>query len=283
MLVVAAVAVLSCEEKPSFSAGPRAPQPLACLGADEGFASAARVPFFAREGRRLLDFGTTTSTPTIVGTDHTSRYGFAIDYGGRRIHRAEEGAFCSDAALTAAGLSPLPSTGFFAKDRSKLRPLADVVDAAPAGVTVANVPTVPVSVAGIAAHAQIDTGFDDAVVPFSVNVNEALLAAVLARRPNALVRAPEKDLSLTTCAGVREAVTAYALAPGASFDLVDAGGRTVRPFRTATIFVKRTPEAARRCGGIGTWSVPAAQIGTSFLVELGLVVFDPFRSVVWVK
>jgi hypothetical protein len=47
--------------------------------------------------------------------------------------------------------------------------------------------------------------------------------------------------------------------------------------------VKRTPSAARSCGGIGTWTAPAAQLAASFFVELGVVVFDPFGSRVFVR
>jgi hypothetical protein len=47
--------------------------------------------------------------------------------------------------------------------------------------------------------------------------------------------------------------------------------------------LKHTPPTAVRCGGIGTWTVPAAQIGASVLAELGLVVFDPFGARVWVR
>ena len=47
------------------------------------------------------------------------------------------------------------------------------------------------------------------------------------------------------------------------------------------IFVKHTPQAAKVCGGIGTWTVPAAQIGTSFFIDAAAVVFDPPRHRVW--
>jgi hypothetical protein len=46
--------------------------------------------------------------------------------------------------------------------------------------------------------------------------------------------------------------------------------------------VKRTPAAALRCGGIGTWTAPAAQIATSFYVDAGVMVFDPFAERVWI-
>jgi hypothetical protein len=48
------------------------------------------------------------------------------------------------------------------------------------------------------------------------------------------------------------------------------------------LFVKKPPQAAKVCGGIGTWTTPASQIGGSFFVELGVMVFDPLSSRVWV-
>lgn len=220
----------------------------------------------------------------ILGTDFTSRVAVSIDYARSKVRRAsDEASFCTDSAFAAAGFSSLSTAGFFTNDPSKLRPLADVIAGSSSSFSVANVPTVPLRVAGVMAHAQLDTGFDDALVPFSVNVNEAFLAAVTARDPNALVRVPEKDVSLSTCAGVAEAVEAYALAPGAALDFVGEAGQSVKSFPTATLFVKRTPEAAKKCGGIGTWTVPAAQVGASFYVSFGLVAFDPFRSRVWVR
>ena len=51
----------------------------------------------------------------------------------------------------------------------------------------------------------------------------------------------------------------------------------------AVVFVKRTPASAKSCGGIGTWTAPAAQMAASFFVDLGVIVFDPFRSRVMVR
>ncbi|MBX3220093.1 MAG: hypothetical protein KF795_06200 [Labilithrix sp.] len=219
----------------------------------------------------------------IVGTDFTSKVAVSLDYARAKARRASAATFCTPADFAAAGMAPLSTVGFFTNDVSKLRPLSDVIAGSAPSITVANVPTVPLRVAGVTAHAQLDTGFSDALVPFSVNVNEAFLDAVTAAAPTALVRAADKDLSLTTCAGVNEPVEAYALASGAAVELVGEDGEAVRAFPGATLFVKRTPPAARRCGGIGTWTVPAAQVAASFYAALGLVAFDPFGSRVWVK
>jgi hypothetical protein len=263
-------------ERASATLGERCP-----LGAVSfiGSSISGEVPFVtAHHGQR-------GSVPQagILGTDLTSRTAIAIDYARSKLRRAEKRTFCTEADLARAGLSALSSAGFFADDASKLRPLADVVTGAARDTSVANVPTVPLRVAGIDAHAQLDTGFDDALVPLSVNVNEALFASVMAKRPGALVRTPDKDLTLSTCSGESEPVEAYTLAAGAAVDFVGELGRIVKSFSTATLFLKRTPESARKCGGIGTWTVPAAQVAASFLVAFGLVVFDPFGSRIWVK
>jgi hypothetical protein len=243
----------------------------------------------------------------ILGTDFTGGVALTLDYAARKVRRADKKTLCSAEAFAAAGFVPLSSTGFFTDDVDELRPLTDVIEEplaslrreepgeregqSPSNViadahsdrTVANVPTVPLRLGDVTALAQLDTGFDDALVPFSVNVNEAFFAEVMSKSPTALVRAPEKDLSLSTCIGVAEAVEAYTLAAGASVELVGEKGRPAFGTPTATIFVKRTPPSARECGGIGTWTVPGAQVGATFFAAMGPIVFDPFGSRVWVR
>ncbi|MBI2391227.1 MAG: hypothetical protein HYV09_16680 [Deltaproteobacteria bacterium] len=219
----------------------------------------------------------------ILGTDFLSVHAFTLDYAGGRIGRAAKSTFCSDAAMTAAGFVALSSAGFYATDPSTLAPLSKVVEGAAASLHVPNVPTVPLRAFGVTAFAQLDTGFDDALVKHSINVNEAFYAAVAAKSPTALVRAPEKDLWLSTCvSGVSEGVEAYTLSGGAA-ELIDVSGSTARAYAGAVLFVKRTPPAAKVCGGIGTWTAPAAQLAGSFFVDAKVLVFDPFGSRVWVR
>jgi hypothetical protein len=218
----------------------------------------------------------------ILGTDFTSLRVVALSYATARMFVAGA-APCSDAAWRAAGFTALSSAGFFTSDPRSLAPMTSVDEAAPASARVPNVPTVPVRVGGAGAVAQLDPGFDDALVPWSVNVNAAFHRAIVASDPGALVRDAARDLALTTCVvGVAEPVEAYTLAPGRALEFVDAGGAVARRYPGATIFVKRTPPAARACGGIGTWTAPAAQIAASFFVDLGAVAFDPVASRVWV-
>ena len=47
--------------------------------------------------------------------------------------------------------------------------------------------------------------------------------------------------------------------------------------------LKDTPPGARQCGGIGTWSIPAAQVAASFHVDARRIVFDPYTSRVWME
>lgn len=239
----------------------------------------ADLDFFGPWGEVTLR----TSTATILGTDFLAHGIYTLDYTNKRMHHvAPKAAACTDAALLGAGLAPLSTAGFFASDLSLLKPQHDIDSTAPVGLTVANVPVVPVKVAGTAAIAQLDTGFDDKVVPHSINVNVAMLNAIESASPGALLRDPAMDLSLSTCAGVSEPAEAYHFAAGRAFELVGADGGIARSWTTATIFVKRPPAAALKCGGIGTWSSPAAQIGTSFFTDMGALVFDPYASRVWV-
>jgi hypothetical protein len=223
----------------------------------------------------------TTSTASILGTDFLAHGVYTLDYGKKRMLHAAKGA-CSDAALAGAGLAALSTAGFFASDLALLKPQRDIDSTAPTGLSVANVPVVPVKIAGTAAIAQLDTGFDDGVVIHSINVNVAFFDALQSAAPGALVRDAAKDLTLSTCAGVSEPAEAYHLAAGRSFELVDDNAATARAWSDVTVFVKRTPPAAKTCGGIGSWSSPGAQIGTSFFTDLGVLVFDPFASRVWV-
>ena len=239
----------------------------------------ADLDFFGPWGQVSL----VTSGATILGTDFLAHGIYTLDYAKKRmLHVASKNAACADAALSAAGLAPVSTAGFFASDLSLLKAQHDIESTAPLGLSVANVPVVPVKIAGTAAVAQLDTGFDDKVVPHSINVNVAFFDALTAASPGALVRDAGADLSLSTCAGVSEPVEAYHLAAGRAFELVDAQGAVARSWASATVFVKRTPMAALTCGGIGTWSSPAAQIGTSFFTDIGVLVFDPYASKVWI-
>ncbi|MBK8010019.1 MAG: hypothetical protein IPK13_01610 [Deltaproteobacteria bacterium] len=218
----------------------------------------------------------------IIGTDFLSLDVLTLSWSGARAYVANENEFCEPRRLEAVDMAALPTTGFYSNDFSNLRPLTEVIPDAEDFWTVPNIPTVPVRVAGVDAVAQIDSAFADSLVPYSLNINEALLDAILAAHPEMITRDDSLDLFLTTCAGVSEPVEGYRVEPGATLQLIDEVGHVAVQFDDTVLFAKRTPEAAKVCGGIGTWDVPAAQIAVSFLADRDFVVFDPFASRVWV-
>jgi len=203
----------------------------------------------------------------ILGTDFLALNAFVVDWDAGTLARAEPGAGCTDAALLEAGMRPLSTAGYYARD----------LDEVFAGMP--NIPTIPARVGAAQAPAQIDTGYDDALVGPAININHAFRAAIA---DASLVRAPELDLVLTTCVpGLVESVDAWRLAIGATLELVGEDDNAVRSYSDAILFEKDTPSAAFRCGGIGTWATPGAQLGVSFVARGGRAVFDPVRSRVW--
>jgi hypothetical protein len=225
----------------------------------------------------------------ILGTDFFATAVYTIDFttgaGSGTVYHAPAGTFCDDQTLGEAGFVALSSVGFYSNDFRNLKPSSAVLDGGSPGSTVPNVPTVPLRIGGVVAQTQLDTGFADERVPHSINVNEAYYSALQAAHPDALVRAPDLDLALTTCvSGLAEIVEAYRLGPGyrAELETVLPSGGTTSGATDAVVFVKHTPAAARSCGGIGTWDIPAAQIGASFFAGR-LVGFDPFRGLVWLR
>jgi len=274
---------------------PPAPTPTSCLGdagAPGAICSFSNFDFFGPWGTVSLvtgDYGFLVNTVRqagIVGTDFLSVYPFTLEYTNARISKGSTTGFCTDAQLLGAGMVPLPAGGFYTNKPSTLRPLSDVItapDASTTGFTVPNIPTIPVAIAGVGALAQIDTGYDDRLFRHSVNINQALLDQLLAKSPDKLLRRYMKDLYLTTCIpGLSQRGSAYVLTPGTSVNFVTEGGGVGRNDTGTILFVKERLPEAERCGGIETWTVPAAQIGASFLVDAQAVVFDPVTSRVWV-
>jgi hypothetical protein len=222
----------------------------------------------------------------ILGTDFLSVRAFTLDYTGQKMYSATASTFCTETQLLGAGFAPLPSDGFFTSDLSKLRPLSDVLvdpDGGTAGFTVPNVPTVPIAIGGVDALAQLDTGYEDRLVPYSININEALYAKIVAKDPTILDRDTAKDLFATTCVPLySEPLRAYRLKAGATIDFIAEGGSVARTEPTAHIYVKERSDTTRPCGGISTWTVPAAQVGSSFYADAQVMIFDPVASRVWV-
>jgi hypothetical protein len=98
-----------------------------------------------------------------------------------------------------------------------------------------------------------------------------------------LERVPEADLILSSCVPQqREQVLAYRLQDGSRVELVGTDGRPVRAVSGVTLFLKASPKEIGRCGGIGTWSKPAGQLGASFVND-GTLVVNPFSQQLWFR
>ena len=262
---------------PSTFLGGRGPEPLA--GSSDRFAG---FEFFGPWGPLRLSIqdhsGIRGPLPQagLIGTDLLLGHVLTLDFANGLLHRAAAERFCSDAQLRQAGFRPLSSRHYFGTATARL-----TCPAAPRSGPCPNIPTVPVRIGAASAVAQVDTGYADRLRP-AMNINSALLRQLQAAGVG-LIRDPGADLRLSSCvAGQGEAVLAYRLPDDTAVELVGGDGAAVRRLAGVTLFLKDSPAPIRRCGGIGTWSEPAAQLGASFVNDGSLVV-DPFSQRLWFR
>jgi len=124
--------------------------------------------------------------------------------------------------------------------------------------------------------AQLDTGYADTVWPYSVDINEAYLAELRATVPSlALV-----GLVPVSGCGREDTLREVYVAPGWRLNVVPDIPQRPIPFSSFYLVVK--PKVTE-CGGIGPMSVPAAQLGSSFLRAFGTTILVPDRSELWIK
>ena len=219
----------------------------------------------------------------MISTDLLALYVHTLRYGEGLVSQAPEGSFCAPETMRAHGFAALSTDGYFARDAKRLKPYRALDETYAGPWAVSNNPIVPIRIAGVPSIADMDTGYGDFPVRHSININRALLDRIVAAKPGALKRWPEKDTTLSTCVpDVREKVEAYTLADGA-IEFIADDGSVARRETSAAVYVKRTPPQARKaCGGIGAWTVPAAQLGDTFMIDMSTVAFDPFASRVWI-
>jgi hypothetical protein len=213
----------------------------------------------------------------LIGTDLISDHVLTLDYANGLLHRSSRTGFCGDAQLRRAGFQPLSSRDYYGEEVAKLR-----CPAAPRTGSCPNIPTIPVRIGQVQAVAQVDTGYDDGLHAPSLNINQALLERIQASGLR-LVRLPAADLRLSSCVpGQQEAVLAYQLPTEGRVELLGSEAQVVRRLNGVTLFLKNSPPAIQRCGGIGTWRHPAAQLGASFVND-GTLVVDPFSQRLWFR
>jgi hypothetical protein len=211
----------------------------------------------------------------LIGTDLLSNHVWTLDYANGLLRRADQASSCADGVLRQAGFQPLSIAGYFGTNAASLS-----CPAAPRRGPCPNIPSIPVRIGSSMAVAQVDTGYDDGLHSPSLNINRPWFNQLT--RSVRLEPHPEANLTLSTCAGVSEQVLAYRLPPGKAVELVGSDGSAVRRLQGVTLFLKDTPPAARRCGGIGTWDRAAAQLGASFVND-GTLVVDPFSQRLWFR
>jgi hypothetical protein len=213
----------------------------------------------------------------LIGTDLLHGHVITLDYANGLLRRAPAEGFCSDDELRRAGFQPLSSRDYYGTNTAAL-----LCPAAPRRGGCPNIPTIPLRIGSVDAVAQVDTGYADGLRPPSMNINRALLQR-LERAGMPLIREPSADLTLSSCVrGELERVLAYRLAAGRAVELVGSEGGAVRRLPGVTLFLKNSPDAIQACGGIGTWSEPAAQLGASFVND-GTLVVDPFSQRLWFR
>lgn len=204
----------------------------------------------------------------LLGTDFLSLNTFMLDYTKNKLYRTDAMNFCSDEKLKEFGFEKVSTLGYYSNDLSNLT------------FNKPNIPTIPIKIAGVEAVAQIDPGFDDYLSPNAININQAYYNKII-NSGIRLIPNIEKDNVLTTCTNSKEQVKAYKLPQGRTFEITGVNDKSVVIDSTVNIFLKKTPADSKICGGIGTWDIPAAQLGASFLRDAKQVIFDPFKSVVW--
>jgi hypothetical protein len=220
------------------------------------------LPTFERGDFRLARYGAPARNGSarlgVIGTDFLSLLTVQFTRGAVTLGPKP----CEAKTLRARGFIPVAETGFFSSDLSTI------------GDGLANVPVAYLRLGKVRAWAQIDTGYADAVIPHSVDINEALYDRLVASGAR-LERAA--DVGVLTCEG-RESRRVYAVKDRA-LAIENERGEPIVETDSFHLIVKK----ANGCGGIGAMTTPAAQLGASFLKLFGSIVFDPKSATVWVQ
>ena len=167
---------------------------------------------------------------------------------------------CQPTTMRAHGFVPVSQEHFFSSDPSAItarRP---------------NVPIIFLRLGAARVWAQIDTGYDDALYPHSVDINQALYRQLI---NDGMRLRHVSDITVSTCEG-RETRPVYSLIDDPLIVETDQAQPIVRTQNFYLIL-----KQANGCGGIGAMSEPAAQLGASFLRLFQAIVFDPKSKTVW--
>jgi hypothetical protein len=223
----------------------------------------------------------------IIGTSLLAHAVYALDYQQKLLFKSSIRTACTASELKNAGFLPISMKGYFSNSALDQDFQYEQVSPSKPNLKhahVPNVPTIRVKIAGVVAVAQIDSGFNDSIHPYSVNINAAVLKLVNEKEVRLVPALDIKPSKLLTCVpGVFETTTAYRLKEGTTFEWVDLLDVGINVYHHPLFFLKNGTKDTDPCGGIGTWEIPAAQIGASFLKDLGTMVFNPFSQTLWIS
>ena len=197
----------------------------------------------------------------VVGTDFLSLLTADFSFRDSGSDVVLSASSCDPATLKARGMIAVRQDGFFSSDVTTL-------DAA-----TPNVPVLYVDIGGVTVPAQIDTGYDDRILPPSIDINDALYDKLIAK---GVALQPTRRIAVATCDGT--AVRDVYAAPQTKIMLQTRDGRAIGSVNGASLIRK----TVNGCGGIAEMHAPAAQLGMAIIRKLGSVVFDPKAGIVWV-
>jgi hypothetical protein len=153
---------------------------------------------------------------------------------------------------------------------------------------IAHVPTVFLRIGDVAAPAQLDSGFADALAPGSGNdglpaggvgeaqVNDAFLDRLQAM---GVATAPAGTIRQTNCRLARFEVETLRVT-GLPLEITAGiGGPPLFAYRAPVLQRKKNTE----CGGIGDYAAAFGLIGASYLKNWGTVVIDPWAEQLWIR
>jgi hypothetical protein len=210
-----------------------------------------------------------------IGVDLLVRQDLVFSYGGTQpevIVSAYNGS-CDSSALARAGFKLINQAGHW--DGLVQNPANGVYDGPVAFIEFATT-AAPTTRLGYATWAQIDTGYEDNVRPFSIDINQALFDKLQALRP---ALKEESSLPVTGCDGVQRSRRVFS-APGHLLRVENEKGDALLRVPSFFLILKNSDE---KCGGISATSAPAAQLGASFLRAFGTTAFLGPKKEVWVK
>jgi hypothetical protein len=211
----------------------------------------------------------------VVGIDLLVRHGLEFHYGDGApwVAVSKYGGSCDSAALKQAGFKQISQAGHW--DANVSNPPDGVYNGPVVYLELADAAKPDVRL-GVATWAQFDTGYEDDLLPYTVDINDALFAKLMA------LQAPlteGKKIRVQGCTGKwvdRRVFTA----PSRLLRIENGSGEKIAEVATFHFVLKNKDE---QCGGISASSQPAGQIGASFLRALKTTIFMGPSKQLWTK